>query len=207
MTIKSHESFIKDIENHVLTVKLDQGLYRDMTFAKPDSSCMLVNITTRNGFLFYTGDMGSFTFRRTPDMFDFFRNKDGGINPCYWAEKLEAVDRFGGHEEFSESIANNCIDSRLLDFLSELDMDDPEDEEKATQAKSAVFDFKRCTDSYNSMVEAYNDWDADEAGGMKLDDFFDGSFNTHTSRLIWCLRAIVHVINLYDQQTQGEANA
>lgn len=205
MSFWTYEDFLADIKDHVLTVGLDQGLYRDMTFGKPNSSCMHVNITTRNGYLFYTGDMGAFTFTRTPDMFEFFRNQDGGINPCYWAQKLEAVDRFGGHEEYSEKIAQDRIDSFLMNFLSDLDMDDPEDEEKSVLAKSAVFDFKRCLYAYESMVEAYNDWDAKEAGGMTLDDFFDGSFNTHTTRLIWCLRAIVHVINLYDQQTQGEA--
>lgn len=89
------EEFKLDVKNHVLTVNLDSGVYRDISIGKPCSSDMHYNITTRPGYLIFTGDMGCYVFNRLPDMFDFFRCER--INPRYWSEKVQA----GKYEEFS----------------------------------------------------------------------------------------------------------
>lgn len=206
MSINGLERFLEDTKDHVLTVNLDQGLYRDISFGKPNSSYMHFNITTRKGYLFYTGDMGSFTFKRIPDMFHFFRHKEGRINPQYWSGKLEAIDRFGGFEEYSERIAQDRIDMMLVDFLDDLDLEEDEDQKKAGQATTAVNELKRSLDAYESLTEAYMDWDSKQAGGMDLDDYLDGSFTEFNTRFIWCLHAIVHVINVYDTQKEGVEN-
>lgn len=204
MNIKSHETFLNDVKDHVLTINHEHGVFRSLTFAKPHSSDMHVNIVTSNGYLYYSGDMGAFTFKRLHDMFDFFRNKECEINPIYWHEKLEAHDRFGGSTEYSEELAKERINSYLEQFLDNLDMDDEDDQVKANKAKSAVADFLKDIGDEHSCSEAYDDWNVRDAGGMELNDFFDGGLDTHTSRFIWCLRAIVHVINLYDAGVTGE---
>ncbi len=53
------------------------------------------------GFLCYTGDMGTFVFRRLEDMFAFFRTRSAqaatacSINLGYWAESTRRMDRDG----------------------------------------------------------------------------------------------------------------
>ena len=86
------EIFLEDVASHQLTVNLDQDVYRDITIKKPNDVHMHYNITTRPGFLMFSGDMGDFIFERTNDMFGFFRSEDEKyyINPGYWGEKVQA---------------------------------------------------------------------------------------------------------------------
>lgn len=58
----NYDQFQKDVSNHVLTVNMDSGLFRDLTIKRPQSNDMHYHITTRPNYLFITGDMGSFTF-------------------------------------------------------------------------------------------------------------------------------------------------
>ena len=197
------ESFLKDVASHQLTVNLDQGVYRDITVKKPGSINMHYNITTRPGFLIFTGDMGDFIFKRTNDMFRFFRPESGYyINPSYWGEKVEA----GVIREFDVDTANSSVQCYLTNFLEDLDLSDPEDREKSKQALKAVSDFISGTqgsgefDFWNEI----NSWDADEAGGLDLTDFFESTTTKATYHYIWCCYAIVHAIKLYDAEMSKE---
>lgn len=82
--------FGRDTAGHAMTVLHDAGLYRHVRFAKPGSSIYWFDLITVPGALIFQGDGGSFVFRRTDDMFAFFRASAyrGEINPGYWAEKL-----------------------------------------------------------------------------------------------------------------------
>ena len=105
------EQFLKDIASHQLTVNLDQGVFRDLTIANPNTMEMHYNITTRPGYLMITGDMGDFIFKRTNDMFRFFRPESGYyINPSYWGEKVEAK------VFHAESIASSFLVRRRGEF-------------------------------------------------------------------------------------------
>lgn len=97
LTAKSFQTEVKD---HEITVKHDDGIYRHLRLGRPDSVYNSFHIVTWPGCLSYSGDMGDFTFMRLHDMFEFFRAKEPNLG--YWAEKLEATDRRGGHEEFSQ---------------------------------------------------------------------------------------------------------
>lgn len=199
------EQFLKDVANHQLTVNLDQGVFRDITIADPNTMAMHYNITTRPGYLIFTGDMGDFIFQRTNDMFGFFRPQSGYyINPGYWGEKVEA----GVVSEFDIDTANSSVQGYLTNFLEDLDLSDPEDREKSKQALEAVTSFISGTqgsgefDFWNEI----NSWDADEAGGMDLTDFFEAPTTKATFHYIWCCYAIVHAIKLYDahKSTEGQ---
>ena len=132
------EVFLKDVENHQLTVNLDSGVYRDITIANPNTMCMHYNITTRPGYLMFTGDMGCLVFKRANDMLSFFRPQSGYyINTSYWGEKVEA----GEVSQFDMDTANASLQNYLTNFLDDLDLSDPEDREKSKQALSAVNEF------------------------------------------------------------------
>ena len=197
------ELFLKDVALHEMTVKLDQGVYRDITIARPNTMEMHYNITTRPGYLMITGDMGDFIFQRTNDMFGFFRPQSGYyINPGYWGEKVEA----GIISEFDIDVANSSVQGYLTNFLEDLDLSDPDDREKSKQALEAVTNFISGTqwsgefDFWNEI----NSWDADDAGGLELTDFFEAPTKANTFHYIWCCYAIVHAIKLYDAQKPNE---
>lgn len=197
------EQFLKDVALHELTVNLDQGVYRDITIARPNTMEMHYNITTRPGYLMITGDMGDFIFQRTNDMFGFFRPQSGYyINPGYWGEKVEA----GIISEFDIDVANSSVQGYLTNFLEDLDLSDPDDREKSKQALEAVTNFISGTqwsgefDFWNEI----NSWDADDAGGLELTDFFEAPTKANTFHYIWCCYAIVHAIKLYDAQRPNE---
>lgn len=199
MTHPSFEQFLEDVSTHQLTVNLDQGVFRDLTLMKPNSVDRHFNITTRPGYLMITGDMGDFIFKRTNDMFGFFRPQSGHyINPGYWGEKVEA----GVISEFDVDTANSSVQGHLTNFLEDLDLSNPEDREKSKQALKAVNDFISGTQGSSEFDfwNEINSWDADEAGGLDLTDFFESPTTKSTFHYIWCCYAIVHAIKLYDAQ-------
>lgn len=90
---------IQAFGNHRMTIENDDGVFRSLFFRNPESSCYHFRLNTWPGHLAITGDMGSYVFSRTYDMFDFFAHSNDPaampleINASYWAEKLEATDR------------------------------------------------------------------------------------------------------------------
>ncbi|MFK5283374.1 hypothetical protein ACI3PL_27750, partial [Lacticaseibacillus paracasei] len=62
---------------------LDNGVYRHLRFKAPDTGNQHFHLVTFPGRLVYCGDMGSYLFERTTDMFGFFRRPDRGINLSY----------------------------------------------------------------------------------------------------------------------------
>ena len=94
--------FLKDTKEHQLTIVKDDGIYRHIQISKPGTCVCHYNLTTWPYHLCISGDMGTWVFSRIEDMFDFFimndsdYNKPDEINPHYWAEKVQAISRFGG---------------------------------------------------------------------------------------------------------------
>ena len=204
------EQFLSHVANHQLTVNLDQDLFRDLTVMKPNSGDMHYHITTRPGYLMFTGDMGSFVFTRLSDMFDFFRDKDGyDINPGYWGEKLEAVDSRGGAKEFSRDLAKETLIEHLQDHLAGIDSGDyDKDQSDAEEAKEAIKHLiGLAEDDKHDFYETLRNWDADDAGGLDMDCWWEWDFNDHTYRYIWACFAIVHAIKLYDAHKSNEVTA
>jgi hypothetical protein len=95
----SYRMFCADTRDHVMTIKHDDGLYRHLHCAKPDSGYYSFDIVTWPGHLSIGGDLDGYVFARQPDMFDFFSRHvhTYGINPGYWGEKV--VTRSSRHPE------------------------------------------------------------------------------------------------------------
>ncbi|MDK1683507.1 hypothetical protein [Acinetobacter terrestris] len=201
------EQFLKGVASHELTVNLDQGVFRDLTIMKPNSVDMHYHITTRPGYLMFTGDMGSFVFTRLPDMFNFFRDNDGyDINPGYWGEKLEAVDSRAGAKEFSPDEAKQILTEYLQDHLEGLDSGDyDKDQSDTEESKEAIQELIEIAEGdQHEFYEQLRNWDSDDAGGLDMDCWWEWDFNDYTGRYIWCCYAIVHAIKLYDAQKNKE---
>jgi hypothetical protein len=90
------EQFLKDVVTHALTVKLDSGLYRHLSFREPHSWNMWFDLVTWPGNLTISGDMGTWIFSSIDDMFKFFGSDLERVNPEYWTEKIKSESRFGG---------------------------------------------------------------------------------------------------------------
>lgn len=85
---RAAQIFTLDCGHHVMTVRHDDGLYRHLAFRRPGTGLYWFDLITWPGHLTFVGDMGSYTFARTDDMLGFFLSGPG-INPSYWAEKLQ----------------------------------------------------------------------------------------------------------------------
>lgn len=130
------ERFKRDTAKHELTVLHDDGLYRHLRLMEPRSSHHWFEIVTWPQSLTIRGDMGSYTFSRAQDMFDFFRRSAwaGEPNLQYWEEKLDSTDIHSGAREYSEELirqhietdvqawADDDLTERLLRKAEELDI-------------------------------------------------------------------------------------
>jgi len=114
------DRFARDVANHKLTVLRDEGLYRHLRFKAPDGSTYWFDLITWPGYLTITGDMGTYVFARTQDMFEFFRShRSTGfpINPGYWAEKIRAADQNTAPRAHSEETVVESLVDRFVQAI------------------------------------------------------------------------------------------
>jgi hypothetical protein len=192
MTQDAKESFLKNVANHKLTIIKDDGLYRHIRLKAPGTSCRYFDIVTWPGHLAYTGDMGSYTFTRVKDMFEFFRDDDDswGINPRYWSEKVVAMDN-------SDKIKNFCWDKFVTNLMEECETD-----EQKSWMKSEL----KCVENDEfGAVSFVREFDNDNEAGVDLSDFWERSSSVFSSRYLWCCYALVWAIRQYDAVKAGEA--
>lgn len=96
-----YRQFARQTRRHRLSVLHQDGLYRHLRVAQPDTRMWSWDVITWPGHLTIVGDVADgFTFTRIPDMLDFFDTTDYPdldgvpyINPDYWAEKLSYAHR------------------------------------------------------------------------------------------------------------------
>lgn len=212
MSSCTFDRFTNDVEQHQLTVIKDDGLYRHLKVAKPNSNAMHYNITTWPGYLCISGDMGCFTFERLTDMFEFFRCTPGSINPTYWQEKVQAGAGHSGANAITSEPDFDAYETRLKEYLAEFVASlDPEDESEAQKIEEATDAVNNFINSYErseyDVVSRINEWDPSDAGGMELVDFWDCSLDKFRFHYIWCCYAIVHAIHMYDTLKAGEVAA
>lgn len=181
------EKFLEDVCNHQLTVIKDDGLYRHIRLKDPTTICQYFDIVTYPGYLVYSGDMGCYLFKRTQDMFEFFR---GGFNPRYWAEKLQAEDVYGRHKKFSwsafkENLYSMCSDDLQKDFLNE--------------------ELRFCEEDEIGAMNFIREFDNDNEFMLDLSDFFEHDNDEYSHRYVWCCYALPWAIAKYDEAKQGAA--
>lgn len=188
--------FPQDTAEHVLRIVHDDGLFRHLECRKPGTYVYGFNITTWPGYLAITGDMGSYTFCRLDDMFAFFRNPRGRINPSYWREKLVAISREGAEkydpQQFRETIVSlykNWLESYRDDFTT------AQRRGIRDQIREDVFAVE------DDELAAYREARCFEILDHRpFSEIWDYNLKSHTFHFIWCCWAIVWAIGQYDAQ-------
>ena len=201
MTIKcTEEEFLREVTAHQINIASDIGFNRHIIFKNPDSSNCWFELITWPGTLCINGDCGTYVFSRLDDMFCFFRQRNGDdsllINPHYWGEKLQAVDRFSGFMEFDE----NSFKERVKEHFDSFVESHPELDEHNALWEEIENDVLFHSDNEHEAYRAVSDFHHETEGSFfEFTDFFDGGgTETYTARYLWCLYAIVWGIRQYD---------
>jgi len=203
--------FLLDTANHRLEVIRDDGLYRHLRMKQPGTNCYYYDVITWPGYLTVTGDMGTWTFSRIADMFNFFGVWDGEINTGYWSEKLEAGARCSARNLLAEEYDHDAFCKSLKESLSEYLEDSEEDESEdddwdddddtPDSDKAIVREIVRdlCRAEFSNDWEAYQAvYNADWPERFSAWDLCDGLiFKTYTSHFRWILFAITWAISKY----------
>ncbi len=198
----TEESFFRSVSGHVMTILEEAGVHRRVRFSKPGSSDTHFYLITWPGYLCYCGDMGTFVFQRTEDMFAFFRSARGNsenlqINTMYWGEKCVAVDSSAGIREYSADSFRDIIKAWLEEQL-----EDADDEEFQAELSEAVNDelLYFADHGESAARNAVNDFEFtwnDEK--LSISDFGEMTLTVKTNRFIWCCYAIAWGIQKYDE--------
>ena len=190
MTEKTKQSFLRDTKDHQIKILKDDGVYRHLSFTNNGSSVYRFDLITWPWCLCYTGDMGTYVFRRLEDMLCFFRG-ELKINSSYWAEKLEAVDRCDGLKEWSEESFEESV---KYDFDMWAESAECSSLEKDDIWESIKSDILSCSDNGHEAHQAVEYFDHE-----MFNDFWEHDCTEYVPRFIWCLYAIVWGIQKYDE--------
>lgn len=196
------EEFLESVKNHKLTVLHDDGMYRHLFMSTPGTLNRHYHIVTWPGYLSISGDMGSATFTRIIDMFEFFRTETLGINYRYWTEKEVATSRFGENTEFDHDALPNLLNEWLEQWIKD---HHPSDEE-ISKVKQAIKDAPHCENEYQVADYLYCIGKHDDIYPIYDQDWWENSFVKTTGYQEWRLFAINHAIREYDK-LNGESNA
>lgn len=203
--------FLLDTTFHRLEIIRDDGLYRHLRMKQPGTSCYYYDIITWPGYLTVTGDMGTWTFSRIADMFNFFGAWEGEINTHYWSEKLEAgagcsarelLAKEYNHEAFCRSLKESMreyLDDSEEDQTEDEDWDDEDETPDSEKAKVREAVRELCRGEFSNEWEAYQAvYEADWPDRWSSWDICDGlTFKTYTSHFRWILFAITWAISKY----------
>lgn len=169
------DHFEIDTKDHVLDIKLDQGLYRDLVFGTPGSSSYMVRVTTWPGHLAISGDMGCFVFSRA-NMFELFRSDH--IKEGYWASKCIAGEKSEYKEELWALTIKDIIDN-YTDY-----------EDSSGNLETLLLETPDDLDHAMTILDLHN-----------VPNYWEYAENLigYTYHFIWCLHAIMHTVRLYDE--------
>lgn len=198
----TQEDFLREVTKHGIEIIADSGIHRHIIFKNPESSNCWFELITWPGTLCINGDCGTYVFSRLPDMFNFFRQKndksDLSINPYYWGEKLQAIDRCSGFVEFDGDAFSERVKERFDSFIeSHEEIDDESKNQLWDEIKEEVLYY---SDSEHEAYRAAHDFSCEIGEStFRFTDFLDGGgTETYTARYLWCLYAIVWGIRQYD---------
>lgn len=185
--------FRDDTVNHQMHVFRDDGLYRHLRFQSPGTTFYYYDLVTWPGYLAIVGDAGDYVFSRVRDMFEFFEADAGGINPHYWAQKLQAPrdSRSGGarsysHEQFAACLYEWCrsqAEDTWDDYLVY------ESLLRGAVERELLYDY-----TYSEYEAGERVRDHDVLGEY---DWSETDFHDFDHQFLWCCWAIVQGISMY----------
>jgi hypothetical protein len=215
--------FENDTTDHQMTVLHDDGLYRHLRFKKSGTGMYWFDIVTWPGALTINGDMGTYTFSRDSDMFEFFRaGSRYGINPDYWAEKIRcgqsaSRDHVKEYSEdaFREHVAHHldAVFDGYLDDLADNDgrelwpgladeltdrLVENDDTYYEDGARQALADFEYTVTGHGGVQTGRS--------GRRIftfDDTWEWDLRDYAYPYLWCCHAILWGIRQYDASRVG----
>lgn len=204
--------FEREVNLHKLHIFKDEPGFRHLRFKTAGTSCYYFDLVTWPGYLCMTGDMGTWTFCRTEDMFEFFRSKDGHINPGYWSEKLEAgsgCPRDTLAREWDEAKFCKVLDERYQSWFED-NKPDSGASHAAANAFAERLSVVQATIDAMKQAGSY-EFEACAAYGNTRDpedilcDIWEHDFKKWSHHFIWACYAIAWGIQKYDTHklTQG----
>lgn len=197
----TRDTFLSDIKSHKMSILRDDGIYRHIKFAKPDTNWLSFELVTWENHLAYGGDMGYYIFTRLPDMFNFFRSDSKRINPSYWAEKVVCVDgnrHISTMREFDEDGFNRRVIEYMIKWFR-YNKDTTTKDDRRGIWEDVIWEIIREDDPTRKKI-AVNDFsrELDSEKWFEFVDFFEGYSDKYTDNFIWACFAIVWGIEQYD---------
>lgn len=189
--------FLNEVSTHEMKVIQDDGVYRHISFRKPDSGDMAFQIITWPWHLCYSGDMGTYVFCRLEDMFEFFRTRNPRneghlyINEGYWAEKIVAQDKCDGITRYSPDMFRSSIQEWMDDNDASKELREEIKEEVLYYADDGEFRARQAVEDFSC-----DGW---------ISDFWEASLQDYTLRFTWCCYAISWGIEQYDRAAIAKA--
>lgn len=130
-------------------------------------------------------------------MFTFFRNETLSINPGYWSEKLESVDRHCGFEEFDEYAFKSVVMGYLKDWIRNGGLDKNDRRELWEEVQENVLG--RVDGGVEVATNSAYDFSYTVGGKtFQFEDFFEHKFTKFNRHFLWCCYALVWGIDQYD---------
>lgn len=185
------ERFLRDVANHQIEIIKDDGLYRHIRLAQPGTGVMRFDLITWPGHLCYTGDMGTFVFSRTSDMFGFFRGSRPNLS--YWAEKVLALDKHGGISQYSA----DAFRAQIKEWFEGCTYDWDENKKKAVWLEVEERVLSAADDGEHAAREA-------AAQLPVFVDFWEADCTKYNFRYEWCCHAIPWAIAQYDKIKESQ---
>ena len=198
----TEERFLKDVAQHEMTVVRDDGVSRHLWFQKPGTYNMHFDLITWPGYLCYTGDMGTYVFTRLADMFEFFRTEGLRINPGYWGEKLQAIDRCDGYRKWSKHKFEQLIRDDFDEWVEDGELSA---EQKAAAKEKFESDvIPALGDGKDAAYLAARDFEF--VGRSPFLDWWEVDTDEYSLRFLWCCYALAWGVQKYDESKSASAH-
>lgn len=199
-TICSEEEFKTSIKDHKLSILKNDELYKHLRFKNPSSFNRYFDIVTWPGNLCYTGDMGTYTFKRIENMIYFFSD---GVNPDYWSEKLTSISKFG---EGVKVFDGDKFKEYFIEFINEDDngLDSLYKEEILEDLKLGNLDLNDEHEILDYITYHYNHYTVDHITSWYAENY--NLFKSFTYHYIWCCRALNWSCNLFLDSKHNTGN-
>lgn len=190
------ERFEKDTAEHELKIEHDDGLYKHLRFAKPGTNIYSFSIATWPGYLAIAGDVPTFIFSREPDMLTFFERCHGHPDPVYLSGKLSG-------EFNTKRYSPEAFKARVQEWLDEK-MRDLGDDARDFLHDAVQRELLSCAPGFKEEALPLLESFSAESAFMEcvtISEAYEWDLTEWDQNFLWCLWAIVHVIDLYRKAT------
>ena len=204
MTQPTLEKFLDDVKHHELTIHQNNGVYRHLIFKNPATNDRHFNITTFQGYLIITGEMGSLVFSQQNDMFNLFRSDNLSIDPSYWGERIQSTSceaKYAGFLEFDIDEIKRCAQEDLDDFIKNAELSAEDVAALRWEFESNVLN----AEYEHEIIDSITNFDRIiNFGfcGFNFDEFWESNYRKYRYEYIWLCYAIVWCIKKFDEASQ-----